>query len=99
MHDIIADLEIRERNGYAFFDGTDLDAFGRLPVDLTVAQNAQTQVRNREAGFDAPVIDQNSSVAPAKVYMRGCGALRFQSRGADHVTGTSGARRHEQHGI
>ena len=53
VHDVVADAQIGQRNRHAFLDGAHLDALGRRAEDLAVAQHAQAQVGQREAGFDA----------------------------------------------
>ncbi len=87
VHDVIRDFEVRERNGNAFFDGAQLYAFGRLPVDFAIAQHAQSQLRSGEARFDAAVVNQHAS------------ASRSQPGRMHDVGGARGARRHQHHGI
>jgi len=61
VHDVVADFEIGERDGDAFLDGAQLDAFGRLPVDLAVAEHVQAQAGNREARLDVALIDEHDA--------------------------------------
>ena len=50
VHDVVADAQIGQRDRHAFLDGAHLDALGRRAEDLAVAEHAQAQRRNREAG-------------------------------------------------
>ena len=52
VHDVVADAQVRERHGDAFLDRAQLDAFGRQPEDLAIAQDVKPQRRHRESGFD-----------------------------------------------
>ena len=65
MHDVIADPQIGQRDRDAFLDRAQLDAFGGLAEDLAIAQHAQTQSGNREAGFDRAGVDVDGAAAPS----------------------------------
>jgi hypothetical protein len=41
VHDVVADLEVGQRNRDAFLDGAQFDALGRLSEDLAVAEHMQ----------------------------------------------------------
>ncbi len=63
VHDVVADLEVGERNRDAFLDGAQFDAFRRLPEDLTVAEHVQPQSREREARLDVSLVDEHDAAA------------------------------------
>ena len=47
VHDVIADLEVGQRDRNAFLDRAQLDALGGLAEDLAVAEHVQVQRRDR----------------------------------------------------
>ena len=57
VHDVIAHLEVGERDRHALFDGAQLDALGGLAENLAVAEHVQVQHRDREAALDRSLID------------------------------------------
>ena len=71
VNDVVADLEVGERDRHAFFHGAKFHALRGLAVDLAVAEHVESQTRNREARFDVALVDEDDA------------ALRHAGRAAD----------------
>ncbi len=81
VHDVVADPQIGQRDRDAFLDRAQLDALGRLPEDLAVAEHVQVQGRDREAGFDRALIDEDAAGARHHRDAVGPGRAQVQQRG------------------
>jgi predicted ATPase len=52
VHDVVADAQVGQRDRHAFLDRAQLDALGRLAVDLAIAEHVQAQARESRTRFD-----------------------------------------------
>jgi hypothetical protein len=56
VDDKVADPQLGERNGNAFFDRPDLDAFCRRAEHFAIAEHTQTQMRQPKPRLDTSLI-------------------------------------------
>ena len=112
VHDVVADLQVGERYRNALLDGAQFHAFGRLPVDLAIAEHVQAQSRDREPRFDVALIDEHHAAArhPRRAaderrrarlpeMQKGSAAFDGQVRGAQHLSEARRTGRDERDGF
>jgi hypothetical protein len=106
VHDVVADLEVGQRDRDALLHRAQLHALGGRAEDLTVAQHAQPQPGDREARFQRTGVDVDRTAPRADRHAVGAGraqvnqaraALDAQVRPAQDFGQSRGTVHHEPH--